>query len=936
PDTSLTSDSLTIGSGPNVFKIVVTADSGKPKTYTLTANKAPSSNTLIEMFEILGVSGPKVSVENPDVTELLIVSAGAGLIHNVRVTHKGASVSLDGTTKTGSSVEFNNVNFSSPKTFTVIAENGLDTSNYTVTVMDSVAKVTINSVDKYFDNLNEAFNAVNDNQTATITVLQDIEEQEPISISEGKKITLTNDGVRKITLGENGSMFTVSDSGTQLTIQGNSPTNTLTLQGKEDNNAALVTVSSSGAFTLGANAIITDNKRLTTSSHNGGGVYVESGGAFTMTGGSITNNTADRGGGVCVTGTGIFNMDNGIISGNSANSGGGGVVLWNIPVSGGRGFIMNNGSITNNTTSNTSINTTNYGGGGVVVQSGTFTMYNGTISGNSSAYNGGGVSTTGGNARFVMDSGTISSNTAANRGGGVCMRSGTFTMNNGEIKDNTANSSEGAGVCVIENGTFTIEDGAISAESGETISFLRVDSATMTLNIRGGKISTTTGYAIYNFSGNLVSITGGEITATGTGTAIRTGLGSINISGSKVMATTGYAIYNSTNTVVTISGTNTITSANDTATIYSTDNNGAVRISNASGLSNTGTGLLVSTPDGRLRIDNGVEIPLDRIFPNTAKVRIGTGAFETYYTTLLGALDLNSNDTRTVTLLKDIEHAPITINGAGKDITLAGGSRTISLSLDGSLFTVGNGAKLTIRGMTLNGGTNNSALVTVNNTSTFTLGASAKITNNTNYGGSGGGVFVNSGGTFIMNGADSYIGQNGAGSGGGVYVSGGGTFTMSSNSLIESNTASGDYTSYGYGGGVSCYGTFTMENNARLSSNAASKGGGGVYVNGGSFTMNNQTTISGNSTSSFGGGLYINSGEVRLNGGIIYGANDNTPGVTTGAKNSASANSGSSLYKNAGGHLYRYNGSSYEEPFPAEQSISHEDTINGGNYVLPQ
>jgi hypothetical protein len=67
------------------------------------------------------------------------------------------------------------------------------------------------------------------------------------------------------------------------------------------------------------NVIMTGN--TTTSSTDGGAVLVDSGGIFTMNGGSINGNTAasNNGGGVSVEGT--FNMKGGTITGNTATNG---------------------------------------------------------------------------------------------------------------------------------------------------------------------------------------------------------------------------------------------------------------------------------------------------------------------------------------------------------------------------------------------------------------------------------------------------------------------------------------------------------------------------------------------------------------------------------------------------------------------------------------
>ena len=101
----------------------------------------------------------------------------------------------------------------------------------------------------------------------------------------------------------------------------------------------------------------------------GGGVYVSSGGTFTMTGGNITGNTASSGGGVYVSGGGTFTLSGGNIAGNIAAAGGG------VYVDEDGTFTMEGGSINNN-------KAISGGGGGVIVREGTFTLSGGSITGN--------------------------------------------------------------------------------------------------------------------------------------------------------------------------------------------------------------------------------------------------------------------------------------------------------------------------------------------------------------------------------------------------------------------------------------------------------------------------------------------------------------------------------------------------------------------------
>ena len=121
-------------------------------------------------------------------------------------------------------------------------------------------------------------------------------------------------------------------------------------------------------ITMSGNARIADNE-VTDSDGKGGGVYVGTAVTFTMSGGSITENTTSsgNGGGVYVNGT--FNMSGGTIENNTATiySGeaygdGGGVY-----VNGGT-FTMAGGGITNNTA------TSRFGGGVCVGENAAFTV----------------------------------------------------------------------------------------------------------------------------------------------------------------------------------------------------------------------------------------------------------------------------------------------------------------------------------------------------------------------------------------------------------------------------------------------------------------------------------------------------------------------------------------------------------------------------------
>lgn len=305
---------------------------------------------------------------------------------------------------------------------------------------------------------------------------------------------------------------------------------------------AVFRVTGSGKLTLtdcNGNA----GKVKSTREGSGSGVKVENGGTFNMYGGTISGNTTtQQGGGVYVYGgNSKFNMYGGTISGNTADLTDGGVGVYTTTASTTATFTMNGGEITRNKASsqgggvgvyraakfemNNSAsvkdNTANQGGGvymdnkgvrmdgatftmnntasvkdntakngGVYVESGTFNMNDGTISGNkakndkaSNDTNGGGVFVNK-SGKFEMNGGktSVSGNTATTNGGGVYVEGGTFTMNNGTIgggKDDANTANQGGGV-YASSGTFTMNDGRITGNHNNGV-FVH-DSATFTVS----------------------------------------------------------------------------------------------------------------------------------------------------------------------------------------------------------------------------------------------------------------------------------------------------------------------------------------------------------------------------------------------------------------------------------------------------------------------
>jgi len=160
----------------------------------------------------------------------------------------------------------------------------------------------------------------------------------------------------------------------------------ITLQGCNYHAWPLVQVNDGGNLVMNAGSGITGNLYV--------GVYVSSGGTFTMHGGEILDN---NGGGVHNMGT--FNMEGGTISGNTNTWGDGGGV-WNSAT-----FTMRGGIISGNTTGGD-------GGGVHVTSSGSFRISDGVIYGNETTVEESFRNTTEGNGASLSAMGT----TTAQRG----------------------------------------------------------------------------------------------------------------------------------------------------------------------------------------------------------------------------------------------------------------------------------------------------------------------------------------------------------------------------------------------------------------------------------------------------------------------------------------------------------------------------------------
>ena len=319
----------------------------------------------------------------------------------------------------------------------------------------------------------------------------------------------------------------------------------------------------------------------------GGGVYVNEGGAFTMAGGTIFANSANRGGGVYVDG-GTIEISGGEISGNTAYGNGGGVYVT------GSAFTISGGKISGNVVGPSS---GTIGGGGVYVYSSsnsdrsTFTMTGGEISGNvvyasgsTDVYGGGGVYVNE-NGTFAMSGGLIISNSVQSSGraygGGVCLKNiiGTGTMTGGTISGNFVDTTgdgnniyAAGGGMFVNKCAFTMSGGEISGNwSSKNGGGVAVGGIGYAFVMTGGEISGNTAkclgwYNCYGGGGVYVnnsatfamtnSVVSGNVASKGGGVYVN--VGTLRVSGSSVVSGNTNSVGQSRNVCLASSRTITV------------------------------------------------------------------------------------------------------------------------------------------------------------------------------------------------------------------------------------------------------------------------------------------------------------------------------------------------------------------------------------------
>jgi Ca2+-binding RTX toxin-like protein len=499
---------------------------------------------------------------------------------------------------------------------------------------------------------------------------------------------------------------------------------------------------------LDGTVTITGNNADGTSG-SGGGIFNNTGGVLTLTGTTITDNTANRAGG-----------------GIEDNSGAGlGVVLTNVTLdSNSAGVDIGDGATAN----------PGNGGGLHVSNGGNVNITGGTVNGNVAASEGGGLWNHTGMMNIVdvmIDGNTASGATATEGGGGIFNAGGIVSTNNAtSITNNIADGALGSGGGVFNDagGTFnafgTLIDSNQANRAGGGIEtnggFVNLDDITLTNNNAG----VAPAVAAPGNGGGLHTTGNGVVTITNTGT-----FGATVIDGNTA-ASEGGGLWNSaTGTLILNAGnqddifiTSNDAQGNDatngggglfndggTVEITGTDNDNAVIFggNTASGTNGSGGGILNVAGT----IDNGAGGPIGNILIASNSASRAGGGIEM----ISGSITLtNSRITGNST-------GASPGNGGGVHITADGSVTLDATTVDnnsaanegGGLWNSADGS-ITLTNVTISGnsaGTDGGGIFAVGGAAGMVDADSVTITDNT-AGGNGAGIAVSAvGGVLLEN-----------------------------------------------------------------------------------------------------------------------------------------------------------------------------------------
>ncbi len=659
-----------------------------------------------------------------------------------------------------------------------------------------------------------------------------------------------------------------------------------------------------------------------------------------------TNDTGPspgNGGGIHITTAGVLGdptqvttmVSGGTFDGNTASNEGGG--LWNDV----QGELTISGvTITNNSAAGA---VQDSGGGGVFSQGGITTISNSTISGNMATGAGGTGPTSGSGGGILLDGGTltvtgsmISGNSSVRAGGGIeissIVREATVTISSSNFSNNTTGPTPGNGgglhvtapmganptTLNITGGTFI--SNVASAEGGglwnDVAGTMTVSNVTIAGNKASGAAADQGGGGVFN-NGGTTNITNSTIAGNIADGAAGSGGGILNDGGS-LTVTGGTIAGNVSNRAgggieATAQNRDSVVELTDVSILGNTTGNspgngGGIHVTDTSAVTTTSTftitnGLISSNvanqEGGGVWNDTGVmTITGTTIIGNTANVanaasdaQGGGGVFNNGGTIIIDSATISKNtiggtpgtDDGGAGIFNDGRNSPGTITIT--NTTISENSTTTGSGNGGGILNIGDAdtvATVTITGGTIDGNTaaragggieTNAGVVSI--TSVTVSGNTANI--------NGGGLHVTGAGSVNVT-TSTFSGNTALNEGGGLWNSSDAAGTIS----VDSSTISGNTAKFG--GGLfndGTAGTISLVNST-VSGNKASIDGGGIDDEGG--TLNVSLTTITNNTAVNSGGINADTGTTLNVTNSIVAGNTATTDADTNATISTTFN----------------------------------------------
>lgn len=263
----------------------------------------------------------------------------------------------------------------------------------------------------------------------------------------------------------------IAGTNVKLTLSGNAKINN---NETTNTGGAIYIVGKESKINISGDVQISSNKAKL----SGGAIFFKEG-TFTMTGGTINNNTSDEDGGGLALGDSndVTLSGNAIISNNKSGKNGGGMLTVNSKVT-----INDDVEIASNFAEKGN-------GGGIYALSGTLTLNNCLFFNNKAVF-GGGVSVYHTTLEINGSDTNIYKNKAIYSGGGISATESKVTINDVKVSNNIA--SCGGGIALFENTTFEMNGGVISSNvafstSGGINAGATEDKPTV-MTIKAGKI----------------------------------------------------------------------------------------------------------------------------------------------------------------------------------------------------------------------------------------------------------------------------------------------------------------------------------------------------------------------------------------------------------------------------------------------------------------